>query len=153
MSSVRPAAVGRRPDGTGHPHPHGADGPLQLLLLALQLSCRGTLRPGALQAAGDLAVTSQVRLQLPVVGRAHRGYRERGGPPLLAPAEQAPRGSGLQADALGKRGEFEAMGGGLRAQLGRAKCEAVCMQNGETSTAGIEGTAGLAAQLGEKCFG
>jgi len=42
------------------------------------------------------------------------------------------------------------MGGGLRAQLGRAKCEAVCMQNGEASTAGIEGTAGLAAQLGEK---
>ena len=81
---------GTGPAGAACPQRSCPHLPLQPQLLAVQRRGGQSFAEGAREPAGDVAHRGEIGLQPHVVGRPHRRYRQRAGPPPFTPGQQQP---------------------------------------------------------------
>ena len=117
------------------PHRAGAHRALQPVTFPLQRRVLPALAARLLQLPGHPAQRGQVGVELGVGQRPYRGDGVGGGPPAFAPGQQQPRAAGPGGMALGERGQFGAVHGGLRAQFGCAQGEPVLVEDVKAAAA------------------
>ena len=137
---------------TPSPQRAGAHQAFEPSLFPAQRHRRHAFAPRLLQFAGYLAQRGQTGTKLRIGWGAHRGDRQGSGPPAFTPGEQQPRLVCLRGMALGQRGQFGAMCGGLGPQFRRAQGEPMLVQNRKPAAAGGQQAARIGRGLGPQRF-